>query len=211
MPRVSPVARITRRSNVRVESLTTSSWTAAGTTGSCTSRPARTSRSTNTSALSGPGSSHADPSSQNDPGDVAGNVNEPSTSRRGSRSGMNVPWLNWMPKNSASVGTGAVVARVSGPRTVSHAPSSCRVTTISQWHTATDRKDSSDRLRVLHVVSTRGVLDDHRSNANSSTARFMTDYDGATHRNSSDHLTIDPGRHAGARPPNACDVGLRRA
>ena len=133
---------------------------AAGTTGSNTSSPARPSRSTNTSALSGPGSSHAEPSSRNVPDDVTGNVNEPSTSRRASSPGMNAPWLNWMPKNSASLGTGAVVARVSGPRTVSQAPCSCRVTTISQWHTATDTKRSSDRLRVLHVVSINGLLED---------------------------------------------------
>ena len=34
---------------------------------------------------------------------------------------MNVPKLNWIPKNSASPGTGAVVAFVSGPRIVSRA------------------------------------------------------------------------------------------
>lgn len=96
---------------------------------------------------------------------------------------MNQPWLNWTPKNSASVGTGAVVARVSGPRTVSQAPSSCRVTTISQWHTATDKKKSSERLRLLHVVSMTGVLDDLRSNSNSSTARFINGYDGPRHWN----------------------------
>ena len=65
-PRVSPVARDTRRSTERVDRPSTSPCTAADATGSCTSRPARTSRSTKTSALSGPGSSHADPSSQND-------------------------------------------------------------------------------------------------------------------------------------------------
>jgi hypothetical protein len=69
---------------------------------------------------------------------------------------------------------GAVVAFVSGPRTVSHAEADCRVTTISQWLTATEMKDFSGSLRVCQVVVTRGDVDDRFSKANSSTARFMT-------------------------------------
>jgi hypothetical protein len=67
---------------------------------------------------------------------------------------MNDPTLNWMPKNSASWGIGAVVAFVSGPRTVSQAPVACRVTTISQWLMATEMKDSSGSLRVLQIEET---------------------------------------------------------
>jgi len=50
-----------------------------------------------------------------------GNISELSASRPGGRPGMNVPRLNWIPKNSASWGIGDVVAFVSGPRTVSRA------------------------------------------------------------------------------------------
>ena len=97
---------------------------------------------------------------------------------------MNVPRLNWMPKNSASWGTGTVVAFVSGPRTVSRAAPHCRVTTISQWLAATEMKDSSASLRVCHVSSTNGERDGRRSRLNSSTARFMsvsTGRGGGTH------------------------------
>ncbi len=87
---------------------------------------------------------------------------------------MKAPRLNWMPKNSASSGIGTMVAFVSGPRTVSRAVPRCRVTTISQWTAATEMNDLSGSLRVHHVSSTKGELDDRRSNANSSTARFMT-------------------------------------
>ena len=99
---------------------------------------------------------------------------------------MNVPRLNWIPKNSASGGTGAVVAIVSGPRTVSRAAPRWRVTTISQWLTATEMKDGSDSLRVCHVCSIRGERDDRSSNVNNSAARFMTtptDGGTRTHRN----------------------------
>ena len=105
---------------------------------------------------------------------ACGNVNARSTSGPGRSVGMNVPTLNWMPKNSASSGIGTIVAFVSGPRTVSRAAPRCRVTTIAQWITATEMNDFSGSLRVHHVSSTKGELDDHRSNANSSTARFMT-------------------------------------
>ncbi len=120
-PRVSPVARDTRRSNERVDRPSTSPCKAADATGSCTSKPARTSLSTKTSALFGPGNSHPDPSSQNDVFVARGNVSELSTSCPGGRPGMKVPRLNWIPKNSASSGIGDVVAFVSGPRTVSRA------------------------------------------------------------------------------------------
>jgi hypothetical protein len=68
---------------------------------------------------------------------------------------------------------GAVVARDSGPRTVSQAPPSCRVTTISQCRSATEMNDSAGSLQVCHVDATRGDADDPVSNRNSSTARFM--------------------------------------
>ena len=74
---------------------------------------------------------------------------------------------------------GAVVAFVSGPRTVSHVPAACRVTTISHGLTATEMKDSWGSLRVVHTVPTRGELDDRSSKANSSSARFMTTSTGA--------------------------------
>jgi hypothetical protein len=48
------------------------------------------------------------------------------------------------------------------------------VTTISQWLTATEMKDSSGSLRVCQVSSIKGERDDRRSNVNSSPARFMT-------------------------------------
>jgi len=99
---------------------------------------------------------------------------------------MNVPRLNWIPKNSASGGTGAVVAVVSGPRTVSRAAPRWRVTTISQWLTATEMKDCSGSLRVCHVCSISGERDDRSSNVNNSAARFMTtptDGGARTHRN----------------------------
>jgi hypothetical protein len=44
---------------------------------------------------------------------TGGNVSARSTSVPGGRSGMKVPWLNWMPKNSPSWGMGTVVAPVS--------------------------------------------------------------------------------------------------
>src|SRR5918996_1331592 len=131
-PRLRPVARATRRSTDRVEKPATSPCRAWGTIGSCTSRPAWTSRSTKTSALSRPGSSHADPSSQNDLSETWGNVSVRSTSPPGGRSRIKVPTLNSMPKNSAG------------------------------------------SLRVCHVSSTRGDQEVRASNANSSTARFMT-------------------------------------
>jgi len=116
---------------------------------------------------------------------ACGNVRPRSASGPGGIPGMNVPRLNWIPKNSASGGTGAVVARVSGPRTVSRAAPRWRVTTISQWLTATEMKDCSDSLRVCHVCSISGKCDDRSSNVNNSAARFMThttvSYDG-THR-----------------------------
>src|SRR5215475_6459189 len=46
-------------------------------------------------------------------------------------------------------------------------------------------KDSSGSLRVCHVCSIMGERDDHRSNVNSSTARFITTstgHDGRTQR-----------------------------
>jgi hypothetical protein len=87
---------------------------------------------------------------------------------------MNVPRLNWIPKNSASPGIGAVEALVSGPRTVSRAVPRWRVTTISQWLTATEMKDSSGSLFVCQVCSIIGEPDDRTSNVNNSVARFMT-------------------------------------
>lgn len=87
---------------------------------------------------------------------------------------MNVPRLNWIPKNSASWGTGDVVALVSGPRTVSRAMPRCHVTTISQWLTATEMNDSSGSLRVCHVCSIIEKRDDRRSNVNNSTALFTS-------------------------------------
>lgn len=45
---------------------------------------------------------------------------------------MNVPRLNWIPKNVAPDGIAAEVALVSGPRTVTSVVSASRVTTISQ-------------------------------------------------------------------------------
>jgi len=107
------VARDTRRSTERLDQPSASPCKAAGTSGSCTSRPARASRPTKTSALSGPGSSHLAPSSQNDVLVAGGNVSPLSTSCPGGRPGMKVPRLNWIPKNSASPGMGAVVALVS--------------------------------------------------------------------------------------------------
>jgi hypothetical protein len=172
-PRVSPVARDTRRCTERVDRPWTSPCKAADATGSCTSRPARTSLSMKTSALSGPGSSHADPQSQNDVFVACGNVNDRSTSCPGCSLGMNVPRLNWIPKNSASAGIGTVVALVSGPRTVSRAAAHCRVTTISQWLAATEMKESSGSLRACHVSSTNGERDGRPSIVNSSAARFM--------------------------------------
>ena len=170
IPRVSPVTRERRRSTERVDRPSTSPCNAADATGSCTIRPSRTSLSTKTSALSCPGSSHAEPLSQHDMVVAGGNVNARSTRWPGSSVGMKVPTLNRMPRNSASSGMGTVVAFVSGPRTVSRAAPRCRVTTISQWTAATEMNDFSGSLRVHHVSSTKGELDDRRSNANSSTA-----------------------------------------
>ena len=67
----------------------------------------------------------------------------------------------------------AVVARVSGPRTVRRAESHCRVTTISQWLAAAEMNDSSGSLCVRHACSIRGERADRRSNVNTSTARFI--------------------------------------
>ena len=117
---------------------------------------------------------------------ACGNVRPRSASRPGGIPGMNVPRLNWIPKNSASGGTGAVVAVVSGPRTVSRAAPRWRVTTISQWLTATEMKGGSDSLRVCHVCSISGEHDDRSWNVNNSAARFMTISTGGgarTHRN----------------------------
>ena len=117
---------------------------------------------------------------------ACGNVRPRSASCPGGIPGMNVPRLNWIPKNSASGGTGAVVAVVSGPRTVSRAAPRWRVTTISQWLTATEMKDCSGSLRVCQVCSISGERDDRSSNVNNSAARFMTtptDGGARTHRN----------------------------
>jgi hypothetical protein len=69
---------------------------------------------------------------------------------------------------------------------VSRAAPRWRVTTISQWLTATEMKGGSDSLRVCHVCSIRGEHDDRSSNVNNSVARFMatpTDGGARTHRN----------------------------
>lgn len=87
---------------------------------------------------------------------------------------MNVPRLNWIPRNAASGGIAATVARVSGPSTVSSAPPSWRVTTISQWLTATEMNDRSGALCVCQTCWTRGEPAASVSNSNSSAARFMT-------------------------------------
>ena len=184
-PWVSPVARDTRRCTERSDRPFTSPCNAADATASCTRRPASTSRSTKTSTVCGSGSSHADPSSQNFVLDTCGNTTDPSTRRPGGRLGMKVPSVNWMPKNSASVGIGTVVAVVSGPRTVRTAAPHCRVTTISQWYAATEMKDSSATLRVCQNSWTYGEHDGRRSKLKSSAARFITPFDGRRCANSS--------------------------
>ena len=85
----------------------------------------------------------------------------------------NVPSVNTIPKNAASWGIGAVVALVSGPRSVRCAVSPCRVTTISQWGTATEMNDPSSALRVCHANCPSGERVRPRSNLNNSIAGFM--------------------------------------
>ena len=53
---------------------------------------------------------------------------------------MKVPSLKWTPTHSPSAGQSAVVALVSGPRTVREVRPASRVTTITQLHAAIDRK-----------------------------------------------------------------------
>jgi hypothetical protein len=89
----------------------------------------------------------------------------------GTAPGMNVPRLNTMPKNSASVGIGVTVALVSGPRTVSCVRSRWVVTTICQRLTAIDMKVGSGSLRLIQVFSTNPESEAHSSIANNSTAR----------------------------------------
>ena len=62
----------------------------------------------------GPGPGHSAPPSRNAPA-TTGKATARSTRSPGGRPGMNVPALNWMPRNSASGGMGTVDARVSGP------------------------------------------------------------------------------------------------
>ena len=159
-PRVSPVAHDTRRSTERLDRPSTSPCRAADATGSCTSRPARASRSTKTSALSGPEAPMPTRRART-------TCSLPAASQRpvdqlpGDRVGMNVPRLNSMPKNSASSGIGTVVALVSGPRTVSRA-----APVVGDDHLPVDRRHRDERgsgsLRVDHVSSTNGEINDRR-------------------------------------------------
>jgi hypothetical protein len=61
----------------------------------------------------------------------------------------------------------------------------CRVTTISQWVAATEMNDASGSLRVCHTSPTKGDGNEHRSNVNSSAARFIGEYDELPPANSS--------------------------
>lgn len=85
---------------------------------------------------------------------------------------MNVPGVKRTPMNSAPDGIGEIDALVSGPRTVSHASSSCRVMTISQRHVATEMNRSSGTLVVRHASVTYGDGDSRYSKSKSWTAVF---------------------------------------
>jgi hypothetical protein len=102
--------------------------------------PFCTSLVTNVSAFSKSGYSHAEPFSQNERLVASGNVTSLRSRRlSGVSRGMKVPSLNRMPSHSPSAGQSAVVAFVSGPRSVRKVLRLCRVTAISKWFAATER------------------------------------------------------------------------
>jgi hypothetical protein len=99
--------------------------------------PARASRFTNTSAFSKSGKSHADPFSQNDRRVALGRVTLFRSRMSLERiSGMKVPGLNRTPNHSPCGGQSAMVALVSGPRTMRVVRPSRRMTTMSQVQAA---------------------------------------------------------------------------
>jgi hypothetical protein len=83
------------------------------------------------------GKTHADPFSQNERLVAFGNVTSFRSRRAPERTGaLNVPSLKSTPNHSPCGGQSAIVALVSGPRTVSDTRPSRRVTTTPQWHEA---------------------------------------------------------------------------
>ncbi len=136
---VNPVARRKCRCVVRTSTPSVRPRRASVTAWSTAINPSWTSRFTKVSASSKPGYCQAEPFSQKDRLLASGKVTSLRSRRRpGGSCGMNVPSLKRMANHSPSAGQSAGVARISGPRTVSAALPSCRVTTISQWHAAID-------------------------------------------------------------------------
>ena len=134
--------------------------------------PVRTSLATNTSAFSKSGYSHAEPFNQHARVDAPGSVTSRRSRRlRGSSAGMNVPSLKRMPIHSPSAGQAALVAFVSGPRSVRKVLPWWRVTAISTWLAATERNVPARSLCERQMRSTNGESD-NRSSKFSSTAAF---------------------------------------
>ena len=78
--------------------------------------------------------------------------------------GRKVPRLRRMPSHSPPAGQSQGVGRVSGPRRVTSVVPRCRVTTISQWGSATDTKVPARSLWERQIRSTSGESDGRSSN-----------------------------------------------
>ncbi len=77
---------------------------------------------------------------------------------------MKVPSLKWTPTHSPSAGQSAVVALVSGPRTVRSVRPASRVTTITQLQAAIDRKAPARSLWLRQTRSMTEESDGRSSN-----------------------------------------------
>jgi hypothetical protein len=75
-----------------------------------------------------------------------------------------VPSRNRMPTQVASAGTGAFLARVSGPCTDTSVTPPISPTTRCQWLEATDTISPMSELRLRHTQSTSGVPAGRTSN-----------------------------------------------
>ncbi len=72
---------------------------------------------------------------------AVGRVTSPFTSSRAGHDGRNAPGLRRMPSHSASGGYVKRVGLVSGPRTVTLTRPACLATTISERHSAMEKKE----------------------------------------------------------------------
>src|SRR5262249_6068077 len=88
--------------------------------------------------------------------------------------GMKVPSLNRMPTQSPPAGHSAGVAFVSGPRTVRKVFPSSRVTAISKWLAATERKSPAAPLSLRHTRSTNGESDCRAKNLSNMIENSLT-------------------------------------